>query len=234
MRFQSTNIPVILALTISGSVLAESAFAALELRDINGKPTASSADAEFAYDTVLDVTWYLTANNTGLSWDNAKNWTVGLTVGTFSGWSLPLADPLCEFNSTCGSSQMGNLYYVALGNPLPGALSFTFPFKNLERTVYWSGTEYSLDPTNSNAWYFQTAPFGAQNAWLKSNGASALALRPGDLVPVPEPGVVALLLSGLAGMMVVRRKQSDAGSGNYQRNYQSNKGARAVFSGECP
>ncbi len=68
-----------------------SALEALELRDINGNATAVAADAEFAYDAVLDATWYLTANNSGLNWDDAKSWAAGLTVGTFSGWLLPLA-----------------------------------------------------------------------------------------------------------------------------------------------
>ena len=69
---------------VVGLAPAGSALAALELRDINGSPTAVAANAEFAYDTVLDATWYLTANNTGLFWDDAKAWAAGLTVGTFN------------------------------------------------------------------------------------------------------------------------------------------------------
>ena len=82
---------------VAGLGPAGSALAALELRDVNGSPTAVAADAEFAYDTVLDATWYLTANNTGLFWNDATAWAAGLTVGTFSGWSLPSADPACGF-----------------------------------------------------------------------------------------------------------------------------------------
>ena len=63
---------VTVALTVAALVQAGSALAALELRDINGNATAITADAQFAYDTVLDATWYLTANNTRLTWDNAK------------------------------------------------------------------------------------------------------------------------------------------------------------------
>ena len=92
---------VTLALAVAALFQAGSALAALQLRDIAGNPTANTADAEFAYDTVLDATWYLTANNTGLSWEAAKSWAAGLTVGTFSGWSLPSADPACGFNYNC-------------------------------------------------------------------------------------------------------------------------------------
>ena len=193
---------VTLALTVAALVQAGSALAALELRDINGNATAIAADAEFAYDTVLDATWYLTANNAGLTWDDAKSWAAGLTVGTFSGWSLPAADDTCAGNN-CTGSQMGELYYMALGNVAGGLLLNTGPFKNLQQSFHWSGTEFAPDPTF--AWYFNTNG-GDQNARGKFFVLSALAVRPGDVAAVPEPGTVALLLSGLAGVMVMRRR----------------------------
>ena len=186
---------------VAGLAPAGSALAALELRDVNGSPTAVAADAEFAYDTVLDATWYLTANNSFLGWDAAKSWAAGLTVGTFSGWSLPSADEACGFSLNCTNSQMGELYYTALGNAAGGPLSNTGPFKNLVSSFYWSGTVYARRP--SGAWYFYTYD-GSQSAYGKHNALYALAVRPGDVVP--EPGVVALLLSGLAGVMVMRRR----------------------------
>ena len=194
---------VTLALAVAALFQAGSALAALELRDINGNATAITADAEFAYDTVLDATWYLTANNTGLNWDNAKSWAAGLTVGTFSGWSLPAADPGCGINYNCTGSQMGELYYTALGNAAGGPLSNTGPFKNLQHVGYWSGTEYAPSPVA--AWFFGTYN-GFQSAVDKHGHLYALAVRPGDVAAVPEPGTVALLLSGLAGVMVMRRR----------------------------
>ena len=195
---------VTLAFTVAALVQAGSALAVLELRDINGNATAITANAEFAYDTVLDATWYLTANNTGLTWDDAKSWAAGLTVGTFSGWSLPAADPACGFSNNCTNSQMGELYYTALGNPGGGPLSNTGPFKNLlQSNSYWSGTEFAPNP--NLAWTFFTDN-GVQDAVGKNVVLYALAVRPGDVAAVPEPGVVALLLSGLAGVMVMRRR----------------------------
>ena len=193
---------VTLALTVAALVQAGSALAALELRDINGNATAITADAQFAYDTVLDATWYLTANNAGLNWDNAKSWAAGLTVGTFSGWSLPASDETCSFYN-CTASQMGELYYTALGNPAGGLLSNTGPFKNLQSNIYWSGTEFA--PSSDYAWAFRT-DYGYQYVNGKSNVLYALAVRPGDVAAVPEPGMVALLLSGLAGVLVMRRR----------------------------
>ena len=192
---------VTLALAVAALFQAGSALAALQLRDIAGNPTANTADAEFAYDPVLDATWYLTGTNAGLNWDDARSWAAGLTVGTFSGWSLPAADETCVgFN--CTNSQMGELYYTALGNPQFGPLN-TGPFKNLLSSVYWSGTEYASSP--GYAWNFYTN-IGYQNANYKFNVLYALAVRPGDVAAVPEPGTVALLLSGLAGVMVMRRR----------------------------
>ena len=99
---------------------------------------------------------------------------------------------------------MGELYYTALGNPAGGLLSNTGPFKNLQSNIYWSGTEFAPNPYF--AWYFSTN-YGHQIDYYKNNWFSALAVRPGDVAAVPEPGMVALLLSGLAGVMVMRRRR---------------------------
>ena len=134
---------------------------------------------------------------------DAKAWAAGLTVGTFSGWSLPSADETCGFRLNCTTSQMGELYFTALGNAAGGPLSNTGPFKNLVSSFYWSGTEYARNPLH--AWTFDTYN-GVQLARNKSSALYALAVRPGDVAAVPEPGMVALLLSGLAGVMVMRRR----------------------------
>ena len=194
---------VTLALAVAALFQAGSALAALQLRDLNGHATAVAANAEFAYDTVLDATWYLTGNNTTLNWDDAKSWAAGLTVGTFGGWSLPETDTACGAGYNCTNSQMGELYYTALGNAAGGPLTNIGPFKNLQSSDYWTGTEYA--PSPDLAWYFRTAN-GGQNAFGENYGFYALAVRPGDVAAVPEPGTVALLLSGLAGVLVMRRR----------------------------
>lgn len=185
-------------------------------RDINGHAVSiTDPRAEFAYDTVLDATWNLTANTTDLEWDDARIWAAGLTVGTFSGWSLPVPDLVCGQNYNCTNSQMGELYYTALGNVAfsnPGwGLSNTGPFKNLRSYAYWSGMEYApLD----FAWGFLTS-YGLQFAAGKNSDLYSLAIRPGDLlvagpVPVPEPETYAMLLAGLgllAAMLRRRRRQ---------------------------
>lgn len=176
-------------------------------RDINGHAIAATdPGAVFAYDTVLDATWYLTGNNSyffNQTWDDAMNWAAGLTVGTFSGWSLPKADSSC-FAYDCTSSQMGELYYTALGNRAGGRLTNGGPFKNLVNWVYWSGTE--LPSYTPFVMIFFTSE-GYQRADAKSYNFYALAIRPGDVLSaVPEPETYAMLLAGLFGVVVLRRR----------------------------
>lgn len=155
---------LVLVLTVAGLMQTEPTLAALELRDINGKPVATgSARATFAYDTVLDATWYLTANNSGLSWDDAMSWAAELAVGTFSGWALPTADPACgdgqAYAFECTNSQMGELWYTELGNAAGGPMSNKGPFKHLESYFYWTGTTFAPDH-HHYSWKFYTANGG--------------------------------------------------------------------------
>ncbi|MEI7970840.1 MAG: PEP-CTERM sorting domain-containing protein [Betaproteobacteria bacterium] len=200
---------VTLAVAAAGLLQAGSSLAALQLRDLNGNPTANAAIAEFAYDTVLDATWYLTANNTGLPWNAAKAWAAGLTVGAFSGWSLPSADPACAngypagsplHGYNCSGGQIGELYYTALGNRMGGPLANTGPFKNLLGAQYWSGTEE--EPLLETAWFFNTRD-GYQSAYGKNGITAVLAVRPGDVAAVPEASTWAMLLLGLVVVGVV-------------------------------
>ena len=59
-------------------------------RDINGHAVSiNDPSAEFAYDTVLDATWWLRAENIGWQWLEAKDWAGSVTINSFGGWSLP-------------------------------------------------------------------------------------------------------------------------------------------------
>lgn len=176
-------------------------------RDIDGQPVDSTDPrAVFAYDTVLDATWYLTANNDGLDWGDARRWVATLKVGAFGGWTLPALVPNCQgFN--CADSQMAELYYRQLGNPANpqgGEMSNTGPFRNLASNYHWTATE--LIWTTPSAWYFNTYD-GYQSQFWQSDRLFALAIRPGDvLVAVPEPGTTMLLLAGGAAALILGRR----------------------------
>ena len=73
---------------------------------------------------------------------------------------------------------------------------------------YWSGLEYAPDP-GGGAWFFNNRD-GSQNRDSKYEALYALFVRPGDVLAagtVPEPQGVALMLTALAGLVVVRRRR---------------------------
>lgn len=207
-------------------------------RDINlNAVAATSNEAVYLYDTTLNVTWLRNANVAGaMNWNNAMSWAANLVTGSgttaISDWRLPnMADPAAVRNWSYGgtnagynvapsSSEMASLYFSTLGNKShvdtsgvwqPGdGLTNVGSFQNMQYHVYWLGTEYA--PSSSDAWLFVTTD-GGQNAGPKShpdNQFYALAVRNGDVAPVPEPETYAMLLAGLGVLgAVVRRRQSD-------------------------
>ena len=120
-------------------------------------------------------------------------------------------------------SEMAHLYYETLGNkaycapgdavcnsPQPGwGLKNTGPFTNMPSTSYWSGLQYATVP--NGAWGFSTSG-GEQRSFLKFAGLYVVAVRPGDVTAVPEPASFALLLPGIAGVVVVATRRRAHGA----------------------
>ena len=157
----------------AATIAAHATPVALEGRDINGNPVAADAsDAVFEYDPNLNLTWLrdwnFNANNgdSGLmTWDVAMSWAAHLTVGSFSGWRLPTANPgpssHCErhfdpghgypiqyHGYNCTGSEIGYLYYLELGNTNIG-LVHTGPFEDIQVGHYVTSTAYDPPPTQS-------------------------------------------------------------------------------------
>lgn len=175
-------------------------------RDIDGKPVdGSSESAVFLFDTALKITWLRDAfyvQTSGFStygylkWEDSVNWVDNLTVGRFNGWRLPTSDDCSGYD--CTGSEMGHLWYAALGNSGGVPMSNTGHFQHFQSS-YWSGTEFKADTTR--AWYL-FAFFGLQNDFPKDVDMAAMAVRPGDVAAVPEPPAYAMLLLGLGAVIV--------------------------------
>ncbi|MDP7661659.1 MAG: PEP-CTERM sorting domain-containing protein, partial [Gammaproteobacteria bacterium] len=125
-------------------------------------------------------------------------------------WRLPTTlqpDASCDVQSggvssglDCTGSEMGHLFNVdGISSSSMGL------FTNVQSDGYWSGTEYA--PLTSFAWYFDFH-YGNQGSIFKSNSYYALAVRDGDIAPIPEPSAAVLLGLGLSGLAASGRRRN--------------------------
>jgi len=237
--FAVTGIGSVHAVPVTGQGTWEST---LQGRDLDG----NAATFEAYYDTTLRITWLADtyAAGTNMTWAAANAWAAGLNVNGITGWRLPTLSPIngstfdssFSYNATTddgyadsvgwvdGSgnpvSEMGNMYYVTLGNlgycePISnssaactvqtgGGLTNTGPFSNFgpfsstQSGFYWTDTK--LDP--GNAWFFDMIDGDQDFTDLVHNHAfSAWAVRSGDVGKVSIPAAVWLFGSGLLGLI---------------------------------
>ena len=134
------------------------------------------------YDSAQRITWLGDANwaktsgfdpNGEMTWDEARAWAGGLTIGGFSDWRLPItSDETCR-GAGCTNSEMGHLFAVE-------GVSFTNPglFLNVQERQSWSSRSYSSEP--DLAWYVHFGN-GDQAVTGKSDSHIPWAVRDGDV-----------------------------------------------------
>jgi hypothetical protein len=131
----------------------------------------------------------------------------------------------CGFNVQTKSgntvySELAHLYYVTLGNlgrcrpgdsacflSQPGwGLRNVGPFSNLQGGAYWFGVQDAS--ASFRSWYFVTSD-GYQDAGFKlSSSLVAVAVRNGDVTPVPEPQTMGLALTALGALLLAMKKRA--------------------------
>ena len=200
MRNKFTKRVVFGALAAATVLLAGTAQAALQNRDLNG-----DGQTDAFYDTDLNITWLRNANLIGANgWQYSNSWADQLAFGGYSDWRLPTSNGCAGFN--CTGSEMGHLWYSELGNVAANGLTNRGGFQNLQSAHYWSGTNY---PTGTfELWWSFDMAGGFQNTDYYVYALYAMAVRDGDVAAaVPEPETYALMLGGLAALALARRQQ---------------------------
>lgn len=189
----------------------------------------SRLNGQAVYDTDLNVTWLANANFAAtnsfgvggtnwsqpgmMNWYTAQTWIAAMNADGESGylgfndWRLPTAEyPINSFPCSgynCTDSEMGHLYYIELsGVGYPTTLESSGDpdlalFSNIQNNWYWTGT-----PTSSKYVVFEFNYGGSSRAFPDgTQPAFVLAVRDGDVVPVPLPAAFWLFGSGLLGML---------------------------------
>jgi hypothetical protein len=159
------------------------------------------------YDSDQDITWLQDADyafssgydpDGNLNWDQAVQWADTLVYQGYDDWRLPTTPGTAS--GYINQGEMGHLFYGY------GVSYFSQnPFYNIQPFgYYWSSTEYAPVPTEAWYFYFDDGYHGIGNK--EANYHNAWAVRDGDSSPVPIPGAVWLLGSGLIALVGLRKK----------------------------
>lgn len=176
-----------------------------------------------------------------MTWAQASAWASQLVYGGVDDWRLPTlnaADTTCSlsfnpggglpvqyYGYNCRRSELAGLFVAQLGTKAnqsvlnaagdtPRQVANLALFSNVQSGIYWSGTEYVGSP--DYAWFFR-ADVGLQTVDDRDYEFFAVAVREGDVPPVPEPATYALFGLGLAAVGAAARRRRCAGPGPSRR-----------------
>ncbi len=175
--------------------------------------TPGGTDYQAYYDPKANLTWLANANANGVqTWADAKAWAAHLNINGVTGWRLPTSkqpDPACNMQTGgisrgfhCTGSELGKLFYDALGNPalldlcgtssnctkIDTTLKNTGPFSNIQKDYYWTGTE---DPTDPDSALYLDFRYGDQREVNKIFGMYVWPVHSGNAGQESESGAAA-------------------------------------------
>lgn len=202
---------IVILATLSAPVLADSL-----LDNLDGTVTQMKSDgtklmwmqdANYAMTSGFDADGQITQAQ-------ALSWASSLTFAGYTDWRLPVT-----FQNAAGgggynsNSEMGDLYYNALGNTA-GSFVNAGSFFNIMPYWYWTSVDFvdpnfvmvfsfldiPTSPQNEAGWEDAGGKFGVTYSWLVRDATND------PIRPVPEPATVFFVGLGIAGLAVARRR----------------------------
>ncbi|MFK7794136.1 MAG: VPLPA-CTERM sorting domain-containing protein, partial [Gammaproteobacteria bacterium] len=185
-------------------------------------------DYQAAYDDVLDITWLTNAGlSTRTNWDDQKAWAQSLNNDNYLGfdsWRLAttnrrsfaiencrdVSEQVCQNNNELGYMFWYNLDGELGENKTGDQMVGDVLLSDIQDT-YWSNTDVTGPGVQAFAYSFSFQN-SAQSITSKTGGRDGWAVIDGDIgeTMVPIPAALPLLLSGITGLLVMRRRRTDA------------------------
>ncbi|MCP3872230.1 MAG: hypothetical protein GY699_03625 [Desulfobacteraceae bacterium] len=187
---------------------------------------ATDTGYQLIYDSDQNITWLDFTYQNHWNAIDLSAFSIEFDGQTIGNWRLPeiidtTGNNVDFYNNSDASgfgktnSEFGYLYHTHLGHTTGEGLesSKITPFENLNNSNevwFWYGTYYAYsDPRstyNDTVWAFDTSSGGQFAGQIASKSLKYLLVHDGDVSAVPIPSSIWIIVSGLLGLLGIRRR----------------------------